>query len=245
MMPARIKAFLIHLTCSMLLAGCALALVFLVWYPAPLAEAFGVTHIFLLMLAIDVIIGPLLTLLVYKVDKKTLKFDLAAILVVQLSMFGYGIHTVAIGRPAWLVFNNDQFYAVRAADISDKNRQSANSEFYRIPLFGPKWAAVLLPEDKKQRKQIILNTIQSGSSLFGSPYLYAPLSSKITNIQKSAHPISLLGQWNSVETLKDVLSAAPTATAWLPLWTDRRSMIVLLDKDGHVISITNLKTSEQ
>ena len=70
-----------HFSLSCLLALIFLVWLFLFWYPSPLATAVGVTHIFLMMLAIDVIVGPLLGLLVYKEGKKTLKFDLGVIIV--------------------------------------------------------------------------------------------------------------------------------------------------------------------
>ncbi len=240
-MSARIKAFLIHLIGSLLLASLALALVFLVWYPSPLAETFGVTRIFALMLGIDVIIGPLLTLLVYKVGKKTLKFDLTAILVVQLAMFAYGMHTVAIGRPIWFVFNIDEFYSVRATDITAESRQIATPEYRITPFFGPKWVAIHLPDDKKLRKQIISNTLKSGLGLFYSPSLYAPLDSQIANIQANAHPIKNLEQWNTPQAIRTALAQSPTATTWLPLWNDHQSMTVLLNKNGQVVAITKLR----
>ncbi len=40
-----------------------MVLVFGVWYPAPLHQALGVTKIFLLLLLVDVVLGPLMTLL--------------------------------------------------------------------------------------------------------------------------------------------------------------------------------------
>jgi len=72
-MSKRIQFFLGHLAISIAIALFFIALVFFVWYPAPLAKAVGVTQIFLMLIAIDVIIGPFLTLLVYKEGKKTLK----------------------------------------------------------------------------------------------------------------------------------------------------------------------------
>ena len=86
-MSKRIKFFLGHLAISLLIALIAIAIVFFVWYPAPLAQAVGVTSIFLMLLAIDVIVGPLFTLLVYKQGKKTLKSDLTVI--IQLSAFSF------------------------------------------------------------------------------------------------------------------------------------------------------------
>lgn len=74
-MSARIKAFTLHLTISAVIALAVIGVVFYLWYPAPLHTAVGVTQIFLILLAVDVVLGPLLTLLVYKVGKKTLVMD--------------------------------------------------------------------------------------------------------------------------------------------------------------------------
>ena len=93
-MSKRLKFFFSHLLISFFIALVVVGLVFFVWYPSPLATAVGVTHIFLMMLAIDVIVGPLLGLLVYKEGKKTLKFDLGVIIVLQISALGYGIYSI-------------------------------------------------------------------------------------------------------------------------------------------------------
>ena len=60
-MILRVRAFLIHLSASALLAVMALAVVFGLWYPAPLHAAVGVSAIVLLLVGVDVVIGPLLT----------------------------------------------------------------------------------------------------------------------------------------------------------------------------------------
>ena len=71
-MSKRLKFFLGHLSISFLVALLVIGLMFFVWYPSPLATAVGVTHIFLMLLAIDVVIGPILGVLVYKEGKKVL-----------------------------------------------------------------------------------------------------------------------------------------------------------------------------
>ena len=96
-MSKRIKFFLSHFFISLLIALLAVGLVFVVWYPEPLAKATSVTHIFLMLLVIDVILGPFLSLLVYKEGKKSLKFDLTVIIIIQLSALCYGIYNIAEG----------------------------------------------------------------------------------------------------------------------------------------------------
>lgn len=135
-MNFRFRAFTLHLAISVLIALAVIGLVFFIWYPAPLASAAGATHIFLMLLAIDIILGPSLTLLVYKPGKKTLVMDLTVIALLQLSALVYGLHTVADGRPAWLVFAKDRFEMVRVPDIDERKLDEALSD-YRTPMVWP------------------------------------------------------------------------------------------------------------
>ena len=69
-MSARFNFFIKHLSLSLIVATLVLGWIFTVWYPSPLAKATGVTHIVLLMLAIDVIVGPILGFIVYNQKAK-------------------------------------------------------------------------------------------------------------------------------------------------------------------------------
>lgn len=69
-MSKRLKFFIGHLSISFLIALVVVGVVFFIWYPSPLAKAVGVTHIFLMLMIIDVIVGPILGWLVYKEGKK-------------------------------------------------------------------------------------------------------------------------------------------------------------------------------
>ena len=80
-----------------------------------------------MLLAIDVILGPVLGFIVFKEGKKTLKMDLAIIIVLQLSALSYGLFSIYQGRPVWLVFQNDHFDLVRLNDVVvDKKAHKMN-----------------------------------------------------------------------------------------------------------------------
>lgn len=136
-MSKRLKFFLSHLAISFLLALIVVGLVFFIWYPSPLAKAVGVTHIFLMMLAIDVIIGPLLGLLIYKEGKKTLKMDLGIIILIQISALGYGVYSIAQGRPAWLAYYVDNFQVVRNNEILDQDIEKALPQYQQPERYVP------------------------------------------------------------------------------------------------------------
>lgn len=241
-MLVRCKAFLIHLLCSLVIGLGALGLVFGVWYPSPLHLALGVTSIFLLLLLVDVTLGPLLTLVVYEVGKKTLKFDLAVIVALQLSALGYGLWTVAQGRPAWLVFNVDRFDVVQVVDI-DTRRQAEALPPYRAPTWlGPQWAVAVQSDDVARRNEALFEAVQGGSDIAQRPELYRPLTDSIEQVRAKAQGLDRLLQFNSSDAVTDALNAWPQATGWLPLMARAQPMVVLLtDENTQVLTIVPLQ----
>jgi hypothetical protein len=106
----KIKAALIHLTISIIVIGLFVLLIFLIWYPQPLFDISGVAAPIKLLILIDVIIGPLLTFVVYKRNKKGLKFDLSVIALLQIAALSYGAYTIYNGKASILVMNNGEFH---------------------------------------------------------------------------------------------------------------------------------------
>ena len=239
---SRFRAFYIHLGGSAIVALVMLLLVFKVWYPAPLHEAVGVTGVFMLLLAVDVVIGPLLTLLVFKVGKKTLVFDMAVILLLQLSAFAYGAWTVAEGRPAWLVFNVDRFDVVRALDIDIRRLNEARPEYRGAPWMGPRWVGADTPKDSKQLQALMFESAMGGSDIPQRPELYRSLAEVSFLIKAKALPLERLSSFNDSARVQAVLKSWGKADAWLPLMAGESSMVVLLYKEAaEVVAVVDLR----
>ena len=240
-MIARLKAFLIHLLISTCIAVAVIGVVFFVWYPAPLHTATGVTQIFLLLLTVDVVLGPLLTLIVYKTGKKTLIMDLTIIALLQLGALSYGVWTVAEGRPAWLVFGADRFELVRVPDIDQRN--IGTHYLYSSPAWtGPQWVGAANPIDLNARNDIIFESVSGGFDIYQRPNLYRPLQEMTASIQKYAQELSLLNEFNDDSDVQNAVKKYPAATAWLPLRAKDQNMVVLINKEtAQVIAIVDLK----
>lgn len=237
----RFKAFAIHLCGSLVIGLAMLGLVFAVWYPDPLHEAVGVTDIFLILLAVDVIIGPLLTLLVFKVGKKTLLLDMAVILSLQVSAFAYGAWTVAEGRPAWLVFNVDRFDVVRALDIDSRRLDEAPHEYRSAPWSGPRWVGAVAPKESERLQELMLESAVGGSDIPQRPELYRPLEQVAPAIRAKALPLERLAVFNDSARVQAELKPWGEADAWLPLMAGAQSMVVLINKDSaKVVAVVNL-----
>lgn len=244
-MSKRIQFFLGHLAISCLIALVFVLIVFLVWYPAPLAKAVGVTSIFLMLCSIDVIIGPLFTLLVYKEGKRNLKFDLMVIVVIQLSAFLYGFHSIAQGRPAWIVFNIDRFDLVRVVDIDERQLLKTKPEYQRPPYFSPRLVAAIKPENNKEKNQLDMESILSGVELSQRPNLYVPLDTQKASITKHLKNMDELKKFNKELDLEKLRKKYPKADSWLPLKGLVKDMVVLMSKENaQPVKIVDLRPWE-
>jgi len=114
---SRYKAFAIHLGLSAIAVSTIMTIVFFVWYPAPTAYIAGAGTIALTLIGVDLLIGPTLTLIVFKSGKPGLVFDIAVIVTVQLCAMLYGTTTLYRERPAYLVFAVDRFNMVAERHI--------------------------------------------------------------------------------------------------------------------------------
>lgn len=241
MMPARVKAFLLHIALSSVIAVCVLLLVFGLWYPAPLHTAVGVTHIFLLLLAVDLILGPLLTLLVYNPGKKTLVLDLSIIVFLQISALGYGLWTVAEGRPAWLVYNVDRVDLVRVLDIDPRKLDRAQPEYRSPSWFGPRWVSAVLPSDNAERNELMFEAVSGGSDLPQHPSFYRSFSDARAAIQSRSRPLAELQGFNPAERVQAVTEQWPEASGWLPLMADTPMVVLLYKESVQVLAIVDLR----
>ena len=244
-MSKRLKFFFSHLSISFLIALLVIGLVFFVWYPAPLAKAVGVTNIFLMMLAIDVIVGPILGWLVYQEGKKTLKFDLSVIILIQIAALCYGVFSIEQGRPAWLVYNVDRFELVRKNELVDTNIQQAQPQFQQPSWFKPQYVATEFAKDTQQRNDEMFAEIFSGISISQRPERYVELTQAKTQIQQRALPLEELKQYNSKADVEKTLAKYPNAEAWLPLKANAIDMVILVNKESaSIIKIVDLRPWE-
>ena len=240
-MSKRLKFFLSHLSISLLIALFVIGLIFFVWYPSPLAQAVGVIYIFLMLLAIDVVIGPILGILVYKQGKKTLKMDLIVIILLQLSALGYGIYSIEQGRPAWLVYNVDRFELVRNNEIVDQNINQAQPQFQQSSWLKPQFVATEFANNAQQRSDDMFAEVLGGISIAQRPERYIELNKAKKQMQQRKQKLELLQKYNNKIDVEKILAKYPKATAFLPMKASAVDMTVLINKQGEVVKIVDLR----
>ena len=110
-----------------------------------------------LVISVDVVLGPALTAVVASPKKPRLELqrDLAIIVVVQLAALGYGVWTISEARPVYLAYEIDRFRVVTAADIERSVLQQAPEALRALPWSGPMMIAAVKPTDPEEQMRSI------------------------------------------------------------------------------------------
>jgi len=235
----KLKAFAIHLAISLILVLSTYVVIHFLWYPAPLFKATDAGKILVMILIVDLILGPLLTLVVYKKHKKTLKMDLTIIALIQLSALSYGLYSVYEARPVFIAYVVDRFDLVRANDILEVDEQ-----IHHLPKLGPEYTYVDLMElNATEKLDSILDETTYNISPAQRPKFYNNFElAKPLIIEKSQNLI-LLNDYNSSTEVKKILQKYPKADSFLPLKANAVDMTALIDKkhNGNVIAVVDLR----
>ena len=135
----RWKASGIHFSISLMIGIFAFCVLYFVYYPQPYFEPAGASKLVMILLGVDIVLGPLLTLSVFKAGKRGMRFDLAVIGAVQAAALIYGLSIMWRARPIFIVAVIDRVELIYAGDIDQVDfNASTDPDFSSPPLFGPK-----------------------------------------------------------------------------------------------------------
>lgn len=160
----RFQAFGLHLAASSAVALGIAALVLGMWFPGAYRYMAGGLGLLGLILAVDVVLGPVLTFLIFNTKKSRahLRRDIATIALIQAAALGYGIYTIYWARPVVLAFEGDRFRVLSAADVLIAELPDAPPELRKLSWFGPKAVAVRKAQEGAERTDSISTAIFSG-----------------------------------------------------------------------------------
>jgi hypothetical protein len=243
----RLRAGLLHLALSALIATSIFALVRAVWFPGVLFEGAGGRDLFFLIAGVDITLGPLLTTLVFDRRKKALKLDLAVIGFLQLAALGYGVSVLAEARPAFVAFVQDRFELVRANDVTPQAYAEARDERYRsAPFTGPARVGVRLPTSPDERLKLAMSAL-AGRDAQDYPKYYVPYDDVRAAVKAHGKPIAELRALNrgrdaEIDGLLERVGRGEHDVRFLPMRSGKVDLTVLVDaRDGSVLRMALLR----
>jgi hypothetical protein len=188
----RWTAATIHLSISLVLATTIGALLYFLWFPPPYFVAAGANKLILVLMGVDIGIGPLLTLIVVSPHKprKLLRLDLSVIAILQTIAFAYGIHIIAAARPVFVVAEIDRLVLVSANQLDDADlARGAQPAFRSRSWTGPVLVGALPPKGIESMK-IAEQAMSSGKDIDQLPRFYVPYDQVVDKIMQRTKLLS-------------------------------------------------------
>jgi hypothetical protein len=191
----RTRAASLHFAICLTVASLLLCVFLFVWYPDGLFEAVGGMGIFWILVGVDVVLGPLLTFVVFRRGKPSLKFDLTVIALLQVAALGYGVYTLLIARPVYIASLGHRFDVVQANEIEEEDAAKSGK---KLSWVGPEWVGTKSSPDPKEREKIMFGAL-GGIDYGHFPQHHQPLDKMSAEIIQRADKISELKKLNPDE----------------------------------------------
>ena len=240
----RWKASIFHLAISTAIAAIVVTLMLVLWYPQPYFEAMGGDTLILLLIGVDVVIGPLITLIVFDPKKKRLRFDLAVIAFLQIAALAYGCHVMFDARPVYNVFVVDRFETISANQVDAASQEKVSvAEFRTLPLTGPKIIGARRPDDAQRKADIVISAMNGGPDLANLAELYVPYAQTRLEAALAARPLRELAnrQPGGAAAIRSFVAGSGRAEesfGFVPMKARTHDMAVVVDiKTGDVAGI--------
>ncbi len=240
---SRFYAAGVHLTISLVLAAAAAGLVFGLWYPYPYREISGGRELFFIVISVDVVMGPLLTLTIFNRRKpaRELRRDLTVIGVLQITALVYGLWTVSVARPVHLVFELDRFRVVHAIEVPDDELTQAPPGLQRLPWTGPTLLSMRPLQPGKEKIDMTLAAL-SGLPLGARPALWQEYAQGKSQIIAAAKPLDNLKARFPAQT--KAINAALKSSAGAGLSAASLGYLPMAGRDKYWTALLDLNTTE-
>jgi hypothetical protein len=239
---SRLRAVAVHLLASLLVAGLAGYLLFRLWYPGPWAELAGGTALFWIVLGVDVVMGPLITLVVFNPVKPRAELmrDMAVVAGLQLAALAYGLSTVYQARPAVLALEGSRIRAIKPIELTAEQMAKAPAGSTDIPLTSMMKVAARKATSAQEGLDFLDQALQ-GRDVGMRPELWLPPAQAVQAWKDNGLPLSELKkkQPDSAAAIDAALAktgVSPEHLRYLPILARESNHVALVDvRSGDIV----------
>lgn len=239
---AAAKAAIVHLGISVFISLLVAALIFGLWFPPPYQDLAGGLHLFWILIAVDMVCGPLLTAVIFnpRKSRRELALDLSLIGLLQLAALIYGLYSISLARPVALIFETDRMVVISAATIP-------STKDTNLSWTGPVQMGTRAPRDNQEMLESIGMSLQ-GIEPSARPNWWQAYAQSIPEVQKAMKPLKNFHDSLSFDHQRTLDTAVhktklPTDQLhYLPLVAGKNldSWIALLDGSAQVVGFAPL-----
>lgn len=240
---AAANAAFIHLGLSALVGLTAAAVVFGLWFPYPYRNLAGGQTLFLLLVSVDVVCGPLLTAVLFnpRKSRRELTLDLSLVALVQIGALVYGVQVISQARPVVVAFETDRLVAVSAGQIAPADLEQAPPELRKLSWSGP----VLVGTRAAQGNEAVQSVLMSAEGVEPSarPGWWQAYEQNLPQVKQRMRKLAQLRAARPAEA-QAAIDAAAAKTGlqladlfFVPLTSPKLldGWIALLDRDARIV----------
>lgn len=173
---AKLRAFGAHFALSLAIFAAIIWICVWLWYPEPYFWIDGGWFVVRIAALVDVVAGPLLTLIIYRPARRWMAANLATIAFVQAAFLAWGVNVLERERPLVAVFLGapaERFYPVTRELLAYGLRP--NEEVLALSSERPALVAVRLPDDPDKARELLQASLQGRTGVLRRSELYEPL----------------------------------------------------------------------
>lgn len=242
------RAALLHFVLSALIATGLAILTFGWWYPYPYRALAGGMHLFLIMVIVDVICGPMLTAVVFNPEKqhRELVLDLVVIVLVQLSALVYGVHSVFVARPVVLAYEVDRFVAVPAVMVDTGSLDQAPPNLQVLSWTGPVVVGTRKARNAQEVNDSLTLSLQ-GLEISARPGWWVPYTRSVPDVKRRMRRLAGLRlqrdarEQHMIDAAVAEVGHGLSSLFYLPLTSrDVTDWIVLLDAEAQIVGFAHV-----
>jgi hypothetical protein len=238
-MRFRLKAFSLHLLASFGALTLILGTLYVGWYRWPGWRLTDVTPVVIVMVGVDLVVGPLLTFVIASGGKprRELVRDVSIIVAVQLCALIYGSTSLWRGRPLYYAFSESVLQLVQSYDIDSNEAElgrQQNPELAPHWYSLPRWIWAPLPQDPEERKKIVAAAITGGDDVIAMPKYYKSWERGLPSLRGQLKKVDDVGYFQPKDKtiLKQRMQAAGLAADQpdtMPLTGRGQPMLAVFD----------------
>jgi hypothetical protein len=239
-MRSRFTAFGLHLLASACVLSLILGTLYAGWYRWPGWYLTGVLHVLLILLIVDLALGPTVTLIIANPRKprRELARDISIIVIVQLAALVYGASALWRGRPLYYTFSADRLEMVQASDLDPDELTLArrNNPALAPHWYSPRrWVWAPLPEDATEANKIMQSSIFGGKDVVDMPRYFRPWSAGLPRLRTQLVSVSQMKQLSPAQqktaaARMNALGLAPADHNALVMWgVQGRRLVAVFD----------------
>jgi hypothetical protein len=239
--PQRWLATGLHLLISAIVAVVIGICIKWLLFPGDYAVLAGGQELFWLIVSVDVIIGPILTAVIFNPSKhrRELQRDLSVIVILQFAALMYGLHTLYIARPIALVFEVDRFRVVTPANILIQELPQAPEPYRSLPLAKVWTLGTSVNSDAGSGRLEIIQLALQGYDVSQRPSFWQSYELSRPAVLKRARSASFLikhyqQERHDLETRLSALNLSVESALFLPVQGRVEGWVVLLRPNGDI-----------